>query len=193
MCWANIPFKWLRNISFSFPFYCATNWTSTTMISLNVRCPILALTISLRDSIANFESVVVDWDIIVCFLSISILLEYFYPPLSSWSFFLNLSSLVDSLAFSKRFIPHRLLHISTLSTVLFHFWIFAEYFSGVPVLVFANKQDLASSAPASEISKRLKLTEIRDRIWQIQGCSALTNEGVSEGIKWVAETIKAIK
>ncbi|RCN43438.1 hypothetical protein ANCCAN_10564 [Ancylostoma caninum] len=65
------------------------------------------------------------------------------------------------------------------------------YFSRVPVLIFANKQDLVSSAPASEISKRLKLTEIRDRVWQIQGCSALTNEGVSEGIKWVAETIKS--
>ncbi|KAK6009012.1 ADP-ribosylation factor family protein [Ostertagia ostertagi] len=56
----------------------------------------------------------------------------------------------------------------------------------VPVLIFANKQDLVSSAPASEISKRLKLTEIRDRVWQIQGCSALTNdEGVSEAkTKW---------
>ncbi|VDM66424.1 unnamed protein product, partial [Strongylus vulgaris] len=59
-----------------------------------------------------------------------------------------------------------------------------EKLSRVPVLIFANKQDLVSSAPASEISKRLKLTEIRDRVWQIQGCSALTNEGVSEGIKW---------
>ncbi|VDL65387.1 unnamed protein product [Nippostrongylus brasiliensis] len=66
-----------------------------------------------------------------------------------------------------------------------------EKLSRVPVLIFANKQDLVSSAPAAEISKRLKLTEIRDRVWQIQGCSALTNEGVSEGIKWVAETIKS--
>ncbi|EPB66161.1 hypothetical protein ANCCEY_14749, partial [Ancylostoma ceylanicum] len=40
---------------------------------------------------------------------------------------------------------------------------FNLYFSRVPVLIFANKQDLVSSAPASEISKRLKLTEIRDR------------------------------
>ncbi|KAK5969351.1 hypothetical protein GCK32_013516, partial [Trichostrongylus colubriformis] len=38
-----------------------------------------------------------------------------------------------------------------------------EKLSRVPVLIFANKQDLVSSAPASEISKRLKLTEIRDR------------------------------
>ncbi|VDO53980.1 unnamed protein product [Haemonchus placei] len=32
------------------------------------------------------------------------------------------------------------------------------------------------------------LTEIRDRVWQIQGCSALTNEGVSEGIKWTLKS-----
>ncbi|VDO19906.1 unnamed protein product [Heligmosomoides polygyrus] len=64
-----------------------------------------------------------------------------------------------------------------------------EKLSRVPVLIFANKQDLVSSAPAAEISKRLKLTEIRDRVWQIQGCSALTNEGVSEGIKWAVELL----
>lgn len=40
---------------------------------------------------------------------------------------------------------------------------------GVPVLVFANKQDLPLAARSSEISSRLKLTEIRDRNWHIQG------------------------
>ncbi|VDO90960.1 unnamed protein product [Haemonchus placei] len=42
----------------------------------------------------------------------------------------------------------------------------------VPALILANKQDVVSSAPTSGILKRLKLTEIRDRVWQIQGCSA---------------------
>ncbi|XP_043219065.1 ADP-ribosylation factor-like protein 3 isoform X1 [Amphibalanus amphitrite] len=49
---------------------------------------------------------------------------------------------------------------------------------GVPVLIFANKQDLFNSAPASEIAESLGLHVIRDREWQIQGCSAATNEGV---------------
>ncbi|CAD6194950.1 unnamed protein product [Caenorhabditis auriculariae] len=60
----------------------------------------------------------------------------------------------------------------------------------VPVLVFANKQDLGTAARSDEISSRLRLTEIRDRNWHIQACSAVSNEGVPEGINWVAETIK---
>jgi len=53
-----------------------------------------------------------------------------------------------------------------------------EKLSGVPVLIFANKQDLLTAAPASEIAEGLNLHTIRDRIWQIQSCSALTGEGV---------------
>lgn len=53
-----------------------------------------------------------------------------------------------------------------------------EKLSGVPVLVFANKQDLLTAAPASEIAEGLNLHTIRDRVWQIQSCSALTGEGV---------------
>jgi ADP-ribosylation factor-like protein 3 len=53
-----------------------------------------------------------------------------------------------------------------------------EKMSGVPLLVFANKQDLADSATASEIARSLNLHTVRDRAWQIQGCSAATGEGV---------------
>lgn len=53
-----------------------------------------------------------------------------------------------------------------------------EKLSGVPVLIFANKQDLLTAAPASEIAEGLNLHTIRDRMWQIQSCSALTGEGV---------------
>ena len=48
----------------------------------------------------------------------------------------------------------------------------------VPVLVFANKQDLVNAAPASDIAEGLNLHSIRDRQWQIQACSAFTGEGV---------------
>lgn len=53
-----------------------------------------------------------------------------------------------------------------------------EKLSGVPVLIFANKQDLLTAAPASEIAEGLNLHTIRDRVWQIQSCSALSGEGV---------------
>ncbi|XP_021101174.1 ADP-ribosylation factor-like protein 3 isoform X3 [Heterocephalus glaber] len=49
-----------------------------------------------------------------------------------------------------------------------------EKLSCVPVLIFANKQDLLTAAPASEIAEGLNLHTIRDRVWQIQSCSALT-------------------
>lgn len=56
-----------------------------------------------------------------------------------------------------------------------------EKLSGVPVLIFANKQDLLTAAPASEIAEGLNLHTIRDRMWQIQSCSALTGEGIQVG------------
>ena len=56
-----------------------------------------------------------------------------------------------------------------------------EKLRGVPLLIFANKQDLANAARASEITDGLSLHQIRDRHWQIQGCSAYTNEGVKVG------------
>ena len=53
-----------------------------------------------------------------------------------------------------------------------------EKLVGVPVLIFANKQDLFNAALASEIADGLNLHSIRDRQWQIQPCSAVTGEGV---------------
>jgi ADP-ribosylation factor-like protein 3 len=53
-----------------------------------------------------------------------------------------------------------------------------EKLTGLPVLIFANKQDLVNAAKASEIAEGLQLLSIRDRAWQIQACSAVTGEGV---------------
>ena len=50
--------------------------------------------------------------------------------------------------------------------------------AGVPVLVYANKQDLPTAEPPNEISNCMDLHSIRDRSWQIQPCSAMTGEGV---------------
>ena len=50
--------------------------------------------------------------------------------------------------------------------------------AGVPLLVYANKQDLINAKSASEISETLMLNTLRDRAWQIQACSAVINEGL---------------
>ena len=47
----------------------------------------------------------------------------------------------------------------------------------VPLLVYANKQDLTFALEAEEILSKLNLAEIQDRTWNIQACSALTKEG----------------
>ncbi|CAF0874154.1 unnamed protein product [Adineta steineri] len=64
-----------------------------------------------------------------------------------------------------------------------------EKLHGVPLLVFANKQDLLNAAKASDITDGLSLHQIRDRPWQIQGCSAYTKEGVKEGLEWISKTV----
>ncbi|XP_055528533.1 ADP-ribosylation factor-like protein 3 [Wyeomyia smithii] len=60
----------------------------------------------------------------------------------------------------------------------------------VPLLVFANKQDIAGSLKASEIAECLKLVKLKNRTWQIQGCSALEGTGVKDGMDWVCKCIK---
>mmetsp|Transcript_78038 Transcript_78038/g.180975 ORF Transcript_78038/g.180975 Transcript_78038/m.180975 type:complete len:188 (+) Transcript_78038:79-642(+) len=56
---------------------------------------------------------------------------------------------------------------------------------GVPLLLFANKQDLLQAVPADEISQALALDSIKDRDWQIQACSATEGTGLQEGMEWL--------
>lgn len=65
-----------------------------------------------------------------------------------------------------------------------------EKLKGVPILIFANKQDLATALPADQITVSLELHNIRDRQWQIQGCSALSGSGLDEGLKWLVQSMK---
>ena len=46
------------------------------------------------------------------------------------------------------------------------------------VLIFANKQDMKDSMTTVEISQLLTLSAIKDHPWHIQGCCALTGEGL---------------
>jgi len=49
--------------------------------------------------------------------------------------------------------------------------------AGVPILIYANKQDLLSALPADEIEDMLSLSLINDRAWTIAACSAMEGEG----------------
>lgn len=48
----------------------------------------------------------------------------------------------------------------------------------VPLLVFANKQDLSNVLKPSEIAETIGLVKLKDRTWQIQACSAIEGTGV---------------
>lgn len=60
-----------------------------------------------------------------------------------------------------------------------------EQLPKVPILVFANKQDLATARTPAAVAEALQLVDCRERPWQIQGCSAKTGAGLEEGIHWV--------
>eukprot|EP00916_Digyalum_oweni_P006056 GHVL01010442.1.p1 GENE.GHVL01010442.1~~GHVL01010442.1.p1 ORF type:complete len:184 (+),score=30.31 GHVL01010442.1:86-637(+) len=65
----------------------------------------------------------------------------------------------------------------------------AEDMKGVPVLIFANKQDVSGAMDAGEISIGLNLTSIKDRDWHIQSCCAVDGTGIDSGIQWMASRV----
>eukprot|EP00928_Gymnodinium_smaydae_P042297 TRINITY_DN284_c0_g2_i1.p1 TRINITY_DN284_c0_g2~~TRINITY_DN284_c0_g2_i1.p1 ORF type:complete len:210 (-),score=73.52 TRINITY_DN284_c0_g2_i1:79-618(-) len=58
---------------------------------------------------------------------------------------------------------------------------------GIPLLIFANKQDLLQATPADEIAESLQLGNIADRTWTIQACSAKEGSGLQDGMEWIVE------
>ena len=64
-----------------------------------------------------------------------------------------------------------------------------EQLKGVPLLVFANKQDLEMALEAPEVMETLELNNISDRGWNIQACSAVSQQGLNEGMEWLIQTI----
>mmetsp|Transcript_14494 Transcript_14494/g.56973 ORF Transcript_14494/g.56973 Transcript_14494/m.56973 type:complete len:183 (+) Transcript_14494:109-657(+) len=57
------------------------------------------------------------------------------------------------------------------------------------LLVYANKQDITGAMSAAEVSDALHLHDIKEHDWHIQGCCALTGEGLFEGLDWVTQKI----
>ena len=65
-----------------------------------------------------------------------------------------------------------------------------EKLVGVPLMIYANKQDLQYATAASGIAEGLGLHHIKDRPWQIQPCAATTGEGVKDGMEWVCKNVR---
>ncbi|XP_034487397.1 ADP-ribosylation factor-like protein 3 isoform X1 [Drosophila innubila] len=60
----------------------------------------------------------------------------------------------------------------------------------VPLLVFANKQDLPNAMTASEVAEGLGLVRLEERTWEIKACTAVDGTGLKEGMDWVCKNMK---
>jgi hypothetical protein len=72
-----------------------------------------------------------------------------------------------------------------------------EELKGAALLVFANKQDMQGAIGEGEIANKLELAKkckeryapslkflLNGRNWSIRACSAVKNEGLTEGLDW---------
>ena len=61
--------------------------------------------------------------------------------------------------------------------------------SGIPLLIYANKQDLNLSLSPEEIMNELNLTNIINRKWTIVASSAISKVGLNEGLEWLEKNL----
>ncbi|XP_046887058.1 ADP-ribosylation factor-like protein 11 [Hypomesus transpacificus] len=64
-----------------------------------------------------------------------------------------------------------------------------ENLKDVPLMVLANKKDLPNSMTIREVSNLLELPSYKDRMWEIQACSALKGLGLMQAFLSVAKLI----
>eukprot|EP01089_Gocevia_fonbrunei_P008933 TRINITY_DN20771_c0_g1_i1.p1 TRINITY_DN20771_c0_g1~~TRINITY_DN20771_c0_g1_i1.p1 ORF type:complete len:196 (-),score=28.54 TRINITY_DN20771_c0_g1_i1:61-648(-) len=57
--------------------------------------------------------------------------------------------------------------------------------AGVTLLVLANKQDVPNAVPPYEVAYHLGLFSICNRLWYVQGSSALSGDGLNEGLTFL--------
>lgn len=61
--------------------------------------------------------------------------------------------------------------------------------SNAALLVFANKQDFPNVMPAAEVADNLGLYSLGQRRWFIQSSSAISGQGLCEGLDWLSNNI----
>ena len=64
-----------------------------------------------------------------------------------------------------------------------------ESLKNVPMLVFANKQDLPNAMPVHEVTEKLGLNSMSHRQWFVQSTCATTGDGLYEGLDWLSRTL----
>lgn len=64
-----------------------------------------------------------------------------------------------------------------------------EELQGIPILIFANKQDMPKALSATQVEERLGLHDYSFP-YRVQGAHALGGEGLYEGLDWLSTTLK---
>ena len=57
------------------------------------------------------------------------------------------------------------------------------------VLVMANKQDLNGAMTPDEVAEKLGMGQLKGRTWFVQGTSAITGQGIEEGLDWLTSVL----
>lgn len=68
-----------------------------------------------------------------------------------------------------------------------------ENLKNVALLVFADKKDLTFALSTQEIAEKLMLDGVKDRKLSIFACSAITKEGIQEGMEWLVANMRKDK
>lgn len=63
--------------------------------------------------------------------------------------------------------------------------------AGIPLLLLANKQDAEGALPPLEVEARFSLQKTLDNLQprQVIGTSALSGEGIRDGILWLVDAV----
>jgi len=68
-----------------------------------------------------------------------------------------------------------------------------DFMKNVPLLVFANKQDLPQASNVATIIDKLNVRSLKLNNWHVQGCSAVTGEGLIEGFQSLSQMLQESK
>ena len=61
---------------------------------------------------------------------------------------------------------------------------------GVPLLVFANKQDIDGAMGEGEVGELLGLADIKNRQWRIVKSCTKNGDGISDGFDWLVDLLR---
>ncbi|XP_052211116.1 ADP-ribosylation factor-like protein 3 isoform X2 [Diospyros lotus] len=77
---------------------------------------------------------------------------------------------------------------SALEKVLRH-----EDMQGAPLLILANKQDLANAVSAEELARYLDLKKLDERAYTFEAVSSYDGSGIKESVEWLVEVMERSK